>query len=270
MGTRRIDGIPRKLNWLRGHEPGDQGPHLGAVSPRIVRAARLEPIIDLEPWSPPVRDQRDEGACASFMGCFLMSYLGMIDPAEQFLYYMARVYISLEPPNEDTGLTIQSVKDALEEYGVCEEKLWPYGDNPLDTMGIEPSEEAKKDAKQHCAQLCIWCPTVEEIDASLMQGVPVGFGMSLPAAFETERVLRGGELPFDLEGGYIGGHAMTIIGKDDDKTIDGDAGCYKVRNQWGKDFGQNGNVWIPKRYWREGIAGRNLSIHRMSQLPWAR
>jgi len=41
-------------------------------------------------------------------------------------------------------------------------------------------------------------------------------------------------------GNISGGHAMVIVGFDDDKA----GGCFQIMNSWGNDFGQNGTFWI--------------------------
>ena len=44
----------------------------------------------------------------------------------------------------------------------------------------------------------------------------------------------------------VGGHAMCVIGYDDNKA----GGAFLVRNSWGSNFGDNGDVWIKYRDFR--------------------
>lgn len=266
MPSRVIAGASRRLDWIRG-KPRDGARRMASASPRALRAASAVSAFCLEPFFPPVLDQGNEGSCASFMGCTLMNYLEYKQGlskffAEQFLYYMARVYVSGEPPDQDTGLTIETVEECLEKFGVCFDATFPYGDNPLTMLAVEPDEAAKAEALEHRALLSIWCPTSEEIDASLIQGFPVGFGMDLPSCFEDPSVTNRGEIPYDVKNGFIGGHAMTIIGFNKTMRIGNETGAKKVRNSWSESFGIMGDIWIPNRYWDEGIAASNLSIHR--------
>ncbi len=65
----------------------------------------------------------------------------------------------------------------------------------------------------------------------------------------------------NYRGGIIGGdgrnvdHAISIVGWDDNKG----PGCWKVRNQWGADWGENGYCWIPYGKWQIGYAA--LWVH---------
>jgi hypothetical protein len=65
----------------------------------------------------------------------------------------------------------------------------------------------------------------------------------------------------DESGMGAGGHAMCVIGYDDNKAIGQDAngktvkGAFQIMNSWGKDWGKNGVAWVGysdfKNYVRE-------------------
>lgn len=268
MPTNRIiNGIERRLDWIRPKTSLVPGLRMSDAAPRAMHRHKLIPYINLESLCPSVLDQLNEGSCAAFMGIFGMMYQEHLGPkdrkfAAQMLYYAARVWVDMQPADQDTGLMIESVAIALEKFGVCWEETWPYGSNPLDTLALAPSEAAMDEAAQHKALLNVWCPTLAEIHAALALKLIVGFGMDIPSCFEDPDVMASGELPYDVNSGFIGGHAMTVIGKDDNKIIKGEKGANLVRNQWGKSFGLNGDIWIPYKYWTEGVAASNLCIHR--------
>jgi hypothetical protein len=44
---------------------------------------------------------------------------------------------------------------------------------------------------------------------------------------------------------YLGGHAMSIIGWDDNKITQAGRGAFIVRNSWGNDWCEEGYTWYP-------------------------
>lgn len=46
-------------------------------------------------------------------------------------------------------------------------------------------------------------------------------------------------------GKVIGGHAMLIVGYDDNKKCLGSRGAFRIKNSWGKEWGSKGLAWLP-------------------------
>ncbi len=76
----------------------------------------------------------------------------------------------------------------------------------------------------------------------LAQGAPVVIGMLVGSSFQ--QGMMGRELwrptRADYQGVGLGGHAMCLIGYDDQKA----GGAFKVLNSWGTRWGNNGYAWI--------------------------
>ncbi|MDR1318179.1 MAG: C1 family peptidase [Treponema sp.] len=78
------------------------------------------------------------------------------------------------------------------------------------------------------------------VKKSLAEGKPVIIGMNTPYSFfEAADVWRPAENP----NYFYGGHAMCVLGYDDEK----DGGSFEVINSWGGDWGNGGYMWIPYR-----------------------
>ncbi len=81
--------------------------------------------------------------------------------------------------------------------------------------------------------------TPSEIIAALVNRNPVVVGIDV---YESLRRLSGSDSVYNtISGGLLGGHAVTIVGYDNNKY----GGAFKVINSWGAAWGANGYFWIP-------------------------
>jgi C1A family cysteine protease len=105
-----------------------------------------------------------------------------IDVSRLFIYYNARVKENGGDQHlTDSGTTLTSAIEALEELGTCLESLWPYDISKCNTR---PSNEAYKQAKLHpitdALQIKI---NLNEMKSCLAQGFPFAFGLTLFSSF---------------------------------------------------------------------------------------
>ncbi|MDL2229830.1 C1 family peptidase, partial [Treponema sp. OttesenSCG-928-L16] len=78
---------------------------------------------------------------------------------------------------------------------------------------------------------------VRMVKKSLSQGKPVIIGMNCPSSFDTAQgVWTPKESPYVM----YGGHAMCVVGYDDDKY----GGAFEILNSWGEYWGNDGYIWI--------------------------
>jgi C1A family cysteine protease len=76
------------------------------------------------------------------------------------------------------------------------------------------------------------------VKKSLSEGRPVVIGMNTPDSFlEARNVWRPRENPR----GFYGGHAMCVVGYDDNRY----GGAFEILNSWGRKWGNGGYIWIP-------------------------
>lgn len=90
----------------------------------------------------------------------------------------------------------------------------------------------------------------------VVDGQPVIFGMSVYDSFESDQVTRTGYVPVpDVNREkLLGGHAVLIVGYDDDKEVCSNTGAFKVMNSYGISWGQEGFFWLPYEFVRQGLA----------------
>ncbi|BAP57948.1 cysteine protease [Thioploca ingrica] len=79
---------------------------------------------------------------------------------------------------------------------------------------------------------------IKTVKKSLAEGKPVVIGMNIPDSFDEpdEELWQPSESPKE----NYSGHAMTVIGYDDNRY----GGAVELQNSWGIDWGNEGYIWI--------------------------
>lgn len=85
-------------------------------------------------------------------------------------------------------------------------------------------------------------PDIEAIKQNLAQGAPVVIGMMVGGTFMSNMIGRKVWQPTqrDYNMGGFGGHAMCVIGYNDDF----EGGAFQIMNSWGEDWGDQGIFWM--------------------------
>jgi C1A family cysteine protease len=238
---------PRRLGWKRGL------PRLKQfyMEPRFSIVA-LPPVVDLEPKCPPIYDQQDLGACTSMAAGALSQFQAKKTghkwymPSRLAIYYWTR---EMEGSvNDDTGATLHDTMQVLVRKGVPHEDLWWYN---IEKFAVKPSQKVVTDAGNFrvAKQLAV-NQNLHDLRSCIAEGDPFIFGFSVYESFLSNEVARTGVTPMPHTGEEVlGGHAVMAVGYDDRK------GMFKVRNSWGKEWGQNGYFWMPYDY----VTNFNLS-----------
>jgi C1A family cysteine protease len=228
-----------------------QPPDMRDIKYKSLLGAEVDPeslpkSVDLrEEWGE-VLNQGSLGSCVanSVAGCirFARKKMGMTvyNPSRLHIYYYGRK-IEDFPLDEDTGLYIRSGYKSVAKYSVCSEKNWPYKE---DMFAQEPSEYARAAARQHRAfdYLSLDAEPVV-LKKCLADGFPISFGFTVFESFMSASTARTGVVTMpDRRERSLGGHAMSIVGYDDDKQH------YIVANSWSSDWGDKGFCYFPYGY----------------------
>ncbi len=88
-------------------------------------------------------------------------------------------------------------------------------------------------------------PDILAIKQNLAQGAPVVIGMMVGGTFMSRMVGQDVWYPTrsDYSMGGYGGHAMCVIGYDDNK----EGGAFQIMNSWGRNWGNDGIAWVRYR-----------------------
>ncbi len=106
-----------------------------------------------------------------------------IDVSRLFIYYNARVKDEGSDENlEDSGCTVTSAIESLEESGTCLESIWPY---VIKRMNKRPSDAAYQGAQNNKINDALQVNIdLYEMQSCLAQGFPFVFGLELYKSFD--------------------------------------------------------------------------------------
>lgn len=213
----------------------------------------LPSSIDLSSQMPPVGNQGRQNSCVAWAtGYAIKSYLlknkgqsTEYDPPfaggkGNFVFSPAFIY-NQQNGGEDKGLYYYKTMEFLKSNGVAPWSSMPYTDK--DYLA-QPTQESKQEALKYkiksFSRLNFKNP--DEIKRVLAGKNVVMVGMIIDDAFYK---LKGATVYDANSGQSYGGHAMTIVGYDDNKkSKSGKKGAFKLQNSWGTNWGDNGFGWV--------------------------
>jgi C1A family cysteine protease len=225
--------------------PDEQDYKFKVIRPKLKRAVPTLPkSADLGDLMSPIRDQGQLGACTAFaVGVGLGESIGiehLRDPfiglSPLFLYYVTRA--RARNTKEDTGATLRGTMKTMSKVGTCPETMWPYD---IEKFAKRPPIKAYKDTARFQFKNYYRVTDFEDIKIAVAAKNPVALGIMIYSSFETAKVAKDGLVPMPNKRReqLLGGHAVLIMGYDDDKKL------VKVRNSWGTSWGDKGYFYLP-------------------------
>lgn len=226
-------------------------------------APTLPRRIDLSDNFPPAGNQGSQGSCTAWATAYaLKSYQermeigwslttsdGHFDP--NHVFSPAFIYNQING-GEDRGSRIDEALQLIVDQGAATWATMPYDPNDYRT---QPSSLAFQEAANFKAAEMKRADGTQAIKAALANRLPVVAGIfvykSLYQLRGTNSVYQVADAPCNPSGGC--GHAVTIVGYDDDKY----GGAFKIINSWGPGKGDNGYFWLPYQFARQSAPWPN-------------
>jgi Cysteine protease len=201
--------------------------------------------VDLSPMLPPPGNQGQQSSCVAWATAYaLRTYQAHVreraplvhsDGSLDSLRVFSPAFVYNQINNgRDAGSAFPDALDLLKLKGAAPLGLMPYSQNDYTSM---PNATATNAASRY--RIAFWrqinVNDTIDIKSQLNAGYPVVIGATIDEGFD-----RGGKgfVWNHIEGKQLGGHAMVIVGYDDDR------GAYRVQNSWGRDWGDRGYYWL--------------------------
>jgi len=198
----------------------------------------LPSSIDLSSNFPIPGDQGQQNSCVGWATAYaLKSYqerleMGWLLNTKEHVFSPAFVYNQING-GEDNGSSMIEALELIRDKGAATLATMPYDVNDYTT---QPNYQATQEAAKYKAIGFQKLNDILSIKSALANRSPVIAGISLYDSIYSVR-----EVYNSATGSYLGGHAITITGYDDNKY----GGAFKIINSWGQGWGDNGYFWMP-------------------------
>jgi hypothetical protein len=197
--------------------------------------------IDLSSNFPTPGDQGRQGSCVGWSTAYaLKSYQERLELSWSLselghLFSPAFIYHQING-GTDGGALISRALQLIVDTGAATLAAMPYSDT--DYLSA-PSSAAFAEAKNFKAKSFSTVRGVSGIKAQLANKRPVVAGITVYSSLQR---LKGADPVYNtIVGNSLGGHAVTIVGYDDNRY----GGAFKIINSWGTAFGDKGYFWLP-------------------------
>ncbi|MEZ5673375.1 MAG: C1 family peptidase [Thiotrichaceae bacterium] len=224
------------------------------LSGRLLGAPGAEPTlprqIDLSSNFPPAGDQGSQNSCVAWSTAYaLKSYQERMEenwdlvngeqPNFNHIFSPAFIYNQIND-GVDEGADPVAALDLIIQKGAATWATMPYSSKDYRT---QPSSQAFREAAQYKAAKKYTADGIQGIKKALANRQPVIGGIfvynSLYQLKGSNSVYNSADKSCDPSNSC--GHAVTIVGYDDDKY----GGALKILNSWSRQWGDNGYFWLP-------------------------
>ncbi|PRS59929.1 C1 family peptidase [Bacillus pumilus] len=139
----------------------------------------------------------------------------------------------------DEGTHPRIAANILYKMGICEESYLLYESED----GIQPKPGAEENALQYRIKAYAQLTNVQAMKRSLSVNGPFVAGLPISITEWLVNIKKDGMIPMPQNEDSLNfGHAICIVGYDDDKQV------FKFQNSWGDNWGDRGFGYLPYDY----------------------
>ena len=219
--------------------------------------------VDLTRFAPEVRNQGDISSCVGWSAGYAAMTIeraianGWTNKREITENATSALFVYNQLANGDCqGVRMPRALQLMQEQGNCLAKDFDFD---INDCGVEVPSDLITKAKNHRIEdyIRLFDPKeepeekVRNIRLVLSQNKPVVIGMKVLNNFYDIQQGDISWIPTVGDVTYAGGHAMVVVGYDDDRFDRGESadapemrGAFKIMNSWGKNWGQQGFIWV--------------------------
>ncbi|GIV43677.1 MAG: hypothetical protein KatS3mg035_0800 [Bacteroidia bacterium] len=220
--------------------------------------AELPSSVSLLDYAPERKSQGRQGSCVGWSSSYaartILQAATFGDDPNQIAFSPSFVYNQIKVAGCDRGSYINDAMDLLTQIGDVPLSDFGYDES---TCSAIPDKQLKQKASNYRILGYNRLTTGQTFDINyeamkqnLAQGAPVVVALPVGGSFENmwgKEFWRPNEYDYEqLEmykngyGGTFGGHAMCVIGYDNNKGV-------QIMNSWGKEFGKDGIFWMSEK-----------------------
>ena len=200
---------------------------------------------------PSVGNQGIQGSCVAWAaGYYYKSYQAWQDyhwniTDSNHLFSPAFIYHNING-GQDSGSFVTDAMTLLANNGCATMAEFPYNDSDYAAW---PPESAYREAINYRSGVVYALQTttaagINVIRELLWNGNLAILAINVFENFDSLNTTNDVYCVKNLAGKFLGGHALTFVGYDDNKvTLDG-TGAFKMINQWGTGWGDKGYCWM--------------------------
>ena len=197
----------------------------------------------LKKYCPTPKNQGQQGSCVGWSSAYAARTIlyakrkSMTNTAAitSIAFSPSYVYNQIKLSSDCTsGSYVNSAMEVLNNQGSPKLADHPYACNQTITS-TDKNKASKYKIKTYRRLSNTGASTIDAVQKSISEGNPVVIGMSVYSSFSYSKGVWSG-----VRDNFRGGHAMTIIGYDDNKY----GGAFELMNSWGATWGNGGFIWV--------------------------
>lgn len=217
--------------------------------------------FSLEQYAPSRLNQGEQGSCVGWASAYaarsIMQARATGQDPNRTAFSPSFLYNHISLNRSCQGSYLPDAMSFMKQIGCLPLSQFPYREETCQLKGSEQQRQQANQFRIRGYQRLTkggfnYGPDIPAIKQYVAKGGPVVIGMEVGGSFirqmEGQRFWRPTRSDYGRYGGF-GGHAMCVIGYDDNYN----GGSFQIMNSWGSQWGQNGLAWVTYKDFQEFV-----------------